>query len=172
MWMVKSARAWLLLAALVAVGCNDQEPGSGVNPLADGSTEMPDAGPVSCTADMASAASTVGCNGGFDGEPAMNAPGGRCEPGTDTMPAGSCTTERSICMGDLSGSGAGWCVVLCDAPEAYVDAQACPAGYRCFRMGEGIDAFGLCFRDCNAEHPCQEGWACSAEGRCEELPPS
>lgn len=170
MWVVKCSRAWPLMAALVALGCGDQEPGREVSPLSDGGMETPDTGPVTCTADMAGAASTAGCNGGFDGEPAMNAPGGRCELGTDTMPAGSCTTERSICMGDLTGSGAGWCVVLCDAPEAYVDAQECPAGHRCFRQGEGENAFGLCFRDCDAEHPCPESWACNGEGACEEQP--
>ncbi|MDQ3031670.1 MAG: hypothetical protein M3Y87_04575 [Myxococcota bacterium] len=168
--MVKSARAWLMMAALVAVGCNEESPGN--TPGADAGLIVADSGPVSCEADMANAASTVGCNGGFDGEPALNGPGGRCTPGGDAMPPGTCTTDRAICMGDLSGSGEGWCVILCDAPAGYVDAQTCPTGYRCFRMGEGIDGFGMCFRDCDAEHACQEGWACTGEGRCEELPPA
>lgn len=170
MSMVKSARAWLWMASLVAVGCNDE--GGTTNPGDDAGMIMADAGPVTCATDMANAASTVGCNGGFDGVPAANAPGGRCTPGGDAMPPGTCTTERAICMGDLAGSGEGWCVILCDPPETYIDAQTCPTGYRCFRDGEGVDAFGMCFRDCDAEHPCQEGWSCSAEGRCEELPPS
>lgn len=174
----KSTRAWLAMATLATMlGCGSDpgdpwvdggsEPGADAGPAGD-----VDSGPVSCEADMATAASTAGCNGGFAGEPAMNAPGGRCELGTDTMPSGSCTSERSVCMGDLAGSGSGWCVILCDAPMAYVDAQSCPAGHRCFRMGSGVDAYGVCFRDCDAEHPCPEGWTCTGENRCEESPPT
>ncbi|WP_157069381.1 hypothetical protein [Sandaracinus amylolyticus] len=168
------ARAWLaVVAALFAVACGDS--GGGDVPAADGGGlgSESDSGPVSCTAEMANAASTVGCNGGFQGEPAENEPGGRCTPGTDEMPAGTCSTEMSICMGDLTGSGMGWCVNTCAPPEALIDAQTCPSGYRCFRMGTGVDAYGLCYRDCDAEHPCQEGWTCNPElGRCEETPPS
>ena len=63
-------------------------------------------------------------------------------------------------------------MILCDAPEAEVDSATCPSGYRCFRMGEGVDAYGICFRDCDAMHACPDGWACGAAGRCEEVPPS
>lgn len=169
-----SARALLavVVAALFAVACDDN---GGSTPAADGGslTDNDSGGPISCEAEMANAASTVGCNGGFQGEPGENDPGGRCAPGTDAMPAGSCTTEMSICMGDLAGSGGGWCVNTCPAPASLIDAQTCPAGYRCFRDGTGIDAFGICFRDCDADHPCQDGWACNTSlGRCEEQPPS
>ncbi len=172
MSMVKNGRALLLMAALVAMGCGDDGTTDGVDggPGVDAMTGGEDSGPVTCATDMANAASTAGCNGGFDSEPAMNAPGGRCTPGGDAMPPGTCTTESAICMGDLTGSGQGWCVITCAPPETYVDAQTCPTGFRCFRDGVGEDAFGLCFRDCDAEHPCQEGWECSVEGRCEEMP--
>ena len=160
--------ALAITVALLALACGDDD--DGVTPV-DGGGE--DAGPVSCVAEMENAASTAGCNGGFQGTPAMNDPGGRCELGTDAMPEGSCTAEMAICMGDLAGSAQGWCVITCAAPASLVDAQTCPTGYRCFRNGEGTEAWGLCYRDCDAEHPCQDGWTCNTDfGRCEETPPT
>lgn len=173
MSMVKNGRALLLVAALVAMGCGDDGgPVDGVDggPGVDAMTGDGDGGPGACVADMANAASTVGCNGGFSSEPAMNAPGGRCTPGSDAMPAGTCTTEGAICMGDLTGSGQGWCVISCAPAETYVDAQTCPSGFRCFRfpVADTEDFYGLCFRDCDPANPCHEGWECNTEGRCIE----
>lgn len=175
-------RAWLAIGAVcLATACGDD--GDARVPAGDGGslTDVRDSGvreeirePVPCAVDDAGEpTSTVGCNGGFQGVPGVNEPGGRCEPGTDEERAGSCTTDRAICMGDSAGSGQGWCVIGCPPPIARIDAQTCPRGYRCFRHREGEDAFGLCYRDCDAEHPCQEGWTCNdALGRCEEVPPS
>jgi hypothetical protein len=169
---VRALLALPLICALIGTGCSDGDGAITPAPDASALTDT-DAGPISCEAEAATAAATAGCNGGFQGTPEENGPGGRCTPGSDTMPAGTCTAERSICMGDLFGSGSGWCVLTCPAPVSLIDAQTCPAGYRCFRDGEGEDAFGLCFRDCDADHPCQDGWTCNASlGRCEELPPS
>jgi hypothetical protein len=199
----KYGRAWLLLAALGALGCGDDEPGSGIDSgsVADGGSSdgsvrdgsitdgsvtdgasndgrvasdgsAGDSGPSACAAAASAAASTVGCNGGFAATPAMNAPGGQCTPGGESRPAGTCTTDGAICSGALAGGDLGWCTVVCTAPTTHVDAQNCPTGFRCFRMGSGTDAFGMCFRDCDATHPCQEGWACDAQGRCQEETPT
>lgn len=157
-------------AALLVASCGDDDGGGTLDPADGGMLVEQDAGPVSCVADMDDAASTVGCNGGFQGAPAANEPGGTCELGTDEEPAGSCTTELAICMGDFAATGQGWCVPGCQPPATFVDQQTCPTGWRCFRNGTGEDAFGLCYRDCDGDHPCQEGWACNdAFGRCEQV---
>ena len=164
---IVDVRVWMVLAAIAAVGCGSSNPSTDDD---DAGITADDAGSGGgdCNVDMAGAAGAAGCNG-WAGAANPNEPGGACTPGGDTMPRGTCTTEGAICMGDINGTGGGWCVVLCPAPENYTGADGCASGFRCFKQGEGVDAYGICFRDCNADHPCQEGWTCNtAENRCEE----
>jgi hypothetical protein len=159
----------------------DGSPGGGADggPRPDGAPMVSDGGgeadapsSTECASTSAAAAANAGCNGGFSAAPAANAPGGTCTPGGDSMPEGTCTDEMNTCFGNLAGTG-GYCVAHCTAPAMQVDAAECPTGFRCFTMGTGDDRFGLCFRDCDATHPCHEGWECEASlGRCEEMEPT
>lgn len=169
MTKIVDARVWMVIAALAAIACGGSTTRS---PDAAQSGEDASVGPTDCSADMASAASRAGCNG-WAASANANEAGGPCTPGGDAMPRGTCTVEGSTCFGDLGGTGSGWCVVLCPAPELYTGSEGCPSGFRCFKQGEGVDAYGICFRDCDASHACQEGWTCNTvENRCEETPPS
>lgn len=116
-----------------------------------------------CATDMASASSTVGCNGGFrNGMPAMNTPGGTCTGGGMAMPQGSCGANME-CSADMGMMG--FCFQNCMPGATYVSTGGCPTGSRCFDLGGP----GACFIDCDAMHPCPNGLMCDNEGSC--VPP-
>lgn len=108
--------------------------------------------------------STVGCNGGFmSGMPAANAAFGTCTPDPEmTNAAGSCTNTTDLCIAP-EGGVLGYCSPACDPGESYTSSSTCADGSRCFpTMGGG----GVCFRDCDASHPCPMGGACDGDGSC------
>jgi hypothetical protein len=116
-----------------------------------------------CASDAAGSARGVGCNGGFvSGDPAANTAGGACTADADPMtnPAGTCTGANVVCAAEPSMMGT--CVPLCMAGSTYVSTGGCPTGWRCFSLMAG----GVCFRDCDATHPCAAGEECDAEGSC------
>ena len=171
----------LATVALLAVGCNngrrvmiDAGPTPGVD---SGPVVVTDSGPVvgrdsgptgsdPCATAMATAVSTVGCNGGFlSGEPAANGPNGACTGGGDAMPAGTCTTPNAACVGAMGIATAGEtgeCIVLCTSGGMYVTRGGCPTGYRCFDLSMN----DICFRDCDATHACPAAFMCDGEGSC------
>jgi hypothetical protein len=57
----------------------------------------------------------------------------------------------------------GICVVRCPRAATYISTGGCPMGFRCFTLG---DELAVCFRDCDAMHPCPTGYECDAEGSC------
>lgn len=148
-------------------GVVDDDAGTGAvdsGVRADSSTPRRDGGPRDeCAASQAASLSTLGCNGGFvSGEPAPNEPSGTCTPGGEAMPAGTCTTPNALCAAS-EGATEGDCLVFCDLASTYVSTGECPMGYRCFVSGE---EYGLCYRDCDATHPCPTGQECDGEGSC------
>lgn len=140
-------------------------------PATDGNTaardtpaSRPDAPTSSdpCASDPAGSAAGVGCNGGFvSGEPAANTAGGACTADADPMtnPAGSCT--GTLVCGAQAGM-MGRCIPLCTAGATYVSTGGCPSGWRCF----DLEGNGVCFRDCDATHPCPADQMCDGEGSC------
>ena len=121
-----------------------------------------DSGPSDpCASDDATA--TVGCNGGIPGAAADNAFGGRCTPGDDTAPEGSCTDTGAICYAfDPEGNDSpmGICIVGCTAGATYTSTSDCPTGSRCFDFGGG-----LCFADCNSGTDCST-MSCDGDNSC------
>jgi hypothetical protein len=163
----------VLVCALALGGCGDQtmttvDSGStgtdGGSLRTDSGSMRTDAGPEDeCAASSDDAVSSVGCNGGFEsGDPAPNAPGGTCTVGGETNPEGSCTGETAFCAGD-EGATDGICIIACPPASTYVSTGACPTGFRCFRSA---DDYGICYRDCDATHPCPTGMGCDDEGSC------
>jgi hypothetical protein len=123
--------------------------------------------PSACAAEMAAAASTAGCNGGFV-TPAANGTGGSCTPGNESTPQGSCTTASEICVGYSAGGEEGYCRATCEPPAGAVDESGCPTGFRCSRFMPA-DPFAICFLDCDSTHPCPDRFTCNpAFNRCEE----
>jgi hypothetical protein len=141
---------------------------------ADGSTSRTDSGSVRrdagmmssdrCSASQAMATSTVGCNGGFvSGMPAPNSAGGTCTGGGMEMPMGTCMANM-LCTANAMMMGI--CLPTCTPGSTYVSTGGCPMGFRCF----DLDGAGLCFRDCDATHPCPTGQMCDDEGSCVTAP--
>ncbi len=110
------------------------------------------------------AISTVGCNGGFlASEPAPNTTGGTCIQSEDEEDLqGSCASEESFCAGDLL-EAEGVCFTACTPASTYVSTSGCPTGFRCFSLNF---EYAICFRDCDATHPCPTGMECDVEGSC------
>lgn len=144
----------------------DSGPSTGTDSGPSTGTDSGPTGTDPCATAMASAASTVGCNGGFvSGEPAANGPNGACTGGGDAAPPGSCTTPNAVCAGDMGIAAAGTpgeCIVLCAGGSMYVTRGTCPTGYRCFELGTN----DICFRDCDATHTCPAAFTCDGEGSC------
>lgn len=144
-------------------------PGSDTGtPGNDAATPGNDVGPNPdhCFVAMPPALSTVGCNGGFVSgtAAAMNAMWGPC---TIDMahPQGSCTMAGSICNGFAMAATMGFCYPGCTPPAmTYSSTSGCPTGSRCFPVMGGS---GVCYRDCDATHPCPTGGGtCDADGSC------
>jgi hypothetical protein len=176
---MKSMQVFFSLAALtglVACGGNSMLPASDAGGSSDASMTSSDAsaprtdsGTVRrdaamnsdrCATDQAMATSTVGCNGGFvSGNPAPNSAGGSCMGGGMDMPMGSCMAGM-ICTAEAMMTG--FCLPTCMPGGTYVSTGGCPTGFRCF----DLNGDGLCFRDCDATHPCPSGQMCDGEGSC------
>ncbi|UJR79351.1 hypothetical protein [Sandaracinus amylolyticus] len=166
----------VVLLALALVACGDDDGADGVD--AGGGTDAGaiDAGPRpdsgggsgdSCAEDEDPVA-TVGCNGWASGTPAANEPGGTCTPGGESDPGGSCTSATGFCAAE-DGATEGTCLAVCTPAATYVSRGECPSGHRCFTLGEGEDAIGICFRDCDATHACPTGQECDDEGSCVDI---
>lgn len=168
--MVRSTLMILVALALVACGDDDGtavvDSGVAVDSGTGGmdSGPRPDAGPGDeCAADD-DPTSTVGCNGFVSGDAPANQPGGTCTPGGESNPAGSCTTPQTLCDA-AEGAATGECLALCPPADTYVSTGGCPSGFRCFTL-EFEEPVGICFRDCDATHPCGTGQECDSEGSC------
>lgn len=132
-------------------GVCDEE-GACIAPIADG-----------CAADD-EIASTVGCNGPVLGPATANALGGTCTPDADpeANPAGSCTDPDALCDFEDAAAG-GICIVACEPiTGTYVSTAECPAGTRCFDVGDGE---GYCYADCAANADCATS-VCDEDGSC------
>ena len=131
-----------------------------------GTTTRRDSGPADmCATDGMGAVALVmfGCNGYASGTAAPNDYLGTCTVGGEGMPQGSCTAAGTFCAADAEGSTTGTCLAPCEAGAGtYISTGGCPMGFRCFDLGD----FGLCFRDCDATHPCPTGYDCDGEGSC------
>ncbi len=127
---------------------------AGVGPLDAGT------GPDQCLA--ATPLSTLGCNGGFrTGTPAANTHSGSCM--TDNgMAQGTCTSSELVCNAG-TGTNIGRCIQYCPASSSYISTGGCNQGYRCVKVQS---SFGVCFRDCDATHPCPTDQRCDSEGSC------
>ncbi|MBA3461607.1 MAG: hypothetical protein H0T46_16715 [Deltaproteobacteria bacterium] len=126
-----------------------------------------------CSADQASAASTVGCNGPAPGNSiARNEFGGACTPDPAQLPnepprQGSCRVSLDRCVGG-SQQLAGICLRQCEAADTYVSRGSCPLGSRCFT---GIPkGNNFCRPDCTMDSQCTTA-KCDAEGGCAPMPP-
>lgn len=164
-----------MLLALSACGGGNSRADGGLTlsdaPATDANTaardtpaSRPDA-PMSsdrCATDTMGSPDLLGCNGGFvSGDPAANTAGGTCTADADPMtnPAGSCTGEL-VCAAEAGMMGR--CIPLCTPGSTYISTGTCPVGWRCFDLGGN----GVCFRDCDATHPCPADQMCDAEGSC------
>lgn len=171
----------LPLAALLALaGCDDAtgadagiDAGASGDAGRDSGPPRPDSGsrdsgPTDpCAGDEPTA--NVGCNGAILGASQPDDGfGGRCTPGTDTDPTGSCTGTDAFCYAfdpDGNDSPVGICIVACTPNGTnYTNTSDCPSGSRCFDFGTG-DGFGACFPDCNADTDCSTS-SCDAENTC------
>lgn len=161
--------------ALVACGGGDGDmPDSGMTTGTDsgmtvrtdsGMTVRRDSGPADmCATDGmgAAALATLGCNGYASGTAAANDLLGPCMVGGEAMPQGSCTAAGTICAADAEGSMTGTCLTPCEGGSTYITTGGCPMGFRCFDLTD----FALCYRDCDATHPCPSGYDCDGEGSC------
>jgi hypothetical protein len=175
--VARSKNLMAVAALLFAAACGDDTtPGSDAGPRSDSGPSFIDGGPRpdtgprpdsggggedECATDQETSADTVGCNGGWDeGEPAANAPLGACTV-EDGGTAGTCTGENAFCA-PLFGGVDPVCWEACSEADTYVSTGECPSGYRCFTLEGGA----LCFRDCDDEHACPDGWECDGEGSC------
>lgn len=119
-----------------------------------------DAGMSDPCASSTSPFDTVGCNGGFEsGTPTPNQPAGTCS-GALMSRQGTCAAAGA-CSGP-SGSDTGFCYSDCTPGPSIISTGGCPTGFRCQMLDPGTN---LCFRDCDATHPCPSGMDCNS-GRC------
>ena len=99
--------------------------------------------------------SSVGCNGFASDTPAPDQPDGPCtNTGTTQAARGTCAAG-SLCMAPPGSSGV--CHEAC-VPTAEISTGGCPTGHRC--VHEPNATVGLCYRDCDAAHPCPTGTLC------------
>ncbi|MBX3271137.1 MAG: hypothetical protein KF729_12800 [Sandaracinaceae bacterium] len=81
------------------------------------------------------------------------------------MPRGTCG-PRAVCV--VPRAGENMCMTGCAVADDYVSTGGCPRGHRCFRVRTADDeVLGICYLDCDAEHPCPEGWVCDPDGGCD-----
>lgn len=110
-----------------------------------------------------SALSTLGCNGGFrSGDPAPNTHSGSCM-NDNGLPQGTCTSGELFCSAPR-GSNLGRCIQYCPVGTSPFTTGNCNQGYRCARISGA--SFGICYRDCDATHPCPSDQTCDSEGSC------
>ena len=127
-----------------------------------------DAGPTPgepCARAGGEAPATVGCNGFQTAAPAANADFGDCTLPDEEDLQGSCTSATSICWIDV-GAPTGVCVPFCEPGPNAINTSTCATGSRCFNFSDDEAQVGLCFRDCDATHPCPDGQECDPDGSC------
>lgn len=145
-------RTALLALTLTLVAC-------GNNTGADDSDDDP------CfVSDTGDAIDTVGCNGFQSGAVTENADFGDCTRPGDEDTQGSCDSSSSMCFRSFSETD-GLCAPRCDAGSGQVATSTCPTGSRCFVSSDGSADVDLCFRDCDAAHPCPGDQECR-DGSC------
>jgi hypothetical protein len=151
------------VAVIAACGGEDPPPaGSDSGAGIDADSGSADSS-YACTASDTNAADTVGCNGGILGTTAADgAFGGRCTPGDEATPEGTCTGANARCATTDFGGTVGICLVECTPEETFVSESDCPTGSRCFTFEDGS---GLCYPDCNSGADCTTG-ACDDDGSC------
>lgn len=166
------------ILALAALACGDDaaaptDAGMGVDARTDAGRRdagRRDSGPTDpCAADVADAFDSVGCNGPILGPEVDDGElGGRCTPGGEDDPAGSCADRDALCDAGETGT-VGICLLFCTPQPTYVSTSDCPPGSRCFTFDPD---FALCYPDCEDGGDCTTG-VCDLEGGCvpDDSPP-
>lgn len=116
-----------------------------------------------CASHRSNAMSTIGCNGFAMGSAARDEPLGSCIVSA-TEERGTCSSSEptTVCV-PLDAGSDGVCAFTCSPGPSSISSGGCPVGWRCFSDGSSQ---GLCFRDCDASHPCPSGSVCDPDGSC------